>query len=140
MPTYTLDLEIPEKTPESKPVERELEIREGVVVRWIILIPPGHHCLARMRVLYGLEPILPAHEDAWIRGENETLNIEEFFDPPEQPYRLRFQGWNEDESWPHTFYVRVVVLPRELALSHQLYLRRLSQEIAEAFMRAAGYI
>jgi len=132
MPTYCVDLEIPANTPEDDPVERELEIREGVVVRWLILIPAGHHALARMRVLYGLEPLLPAHEDAWIRGEDESLNIEDFFDPPEQPYRLTFQGWNEDSKYGHTFYIRIVVLPRVL--------RRIGEEISEAFMRAAGYV
>ena len=140
MPTHVLDLTIPKSTPETSPIEKRLKIREGVIVRWLILIPAGHHSLARMRALYGLELLLPAHEDAWIRGEDETLNIPDFFDPPEQPYRLRFQGWNEDDTYNHTFYVRVVVLPREQALTHQLYLKRLSREIAGAFMKAVGYV
>jgi len=140
MPTYCVDLEIPKNTPETNPVEVELTVREGVVTRWLILIPAGHQSLARMRILYGLEPLLPAHEDVWIRGEDESLNVEDFFDPPEQPYRLRFQGWNEDDTYDHTFYCRVVVLPRQIAIAHQQFIRRLGREIGEAFMRAAGWI
>jgi len=140
IPTYTLDLPIPPNTPENVPVEKELKIREGVIINWLLLIPPGHLALARTRVLYGLEPLLPAHEDAWIRGNAESLVIDDFFDPPEQPYRLRFQGWNEDTVFDHTFYFRVVVLPRQLALAHQLYLRRLGREISEAFMKGIGWV
>jgi len=140
MPTYTLDLTIPKATPEDSPVERKLKIKEGVVTCWLVLIPPGHLALARCRVLYGLEPLLPAHEDAWLRGNAESLVIEDFFDPPEQPYELTFEGWNEDTVFPHTFYFRIVVLPRQLALAHQLYLKRLGKEISEAFLKAAGWI
>ena len=140
MPTYVLDLEVPKSKPEDDPKELELEIREGVITRWFILIPAGHQTLARMRVLYGLEPLLPAHEDAWIKGECEVLDLNDWWDPPEEPYKLRFQGWNEDDTNPHTFYVRIVVLPREVALAHRLFLRRIGEEISEAFMRAAGYV
>ena len=140
MPTHILDLTIPANTPEISPIEKELEIREGVVTNWLVLIPAGHHSLARMRVLYGLYPLLPRAESIWLRGEDETLNIPDFFDPPEQPYRLRFQGWNEDDTYNHTFYTRVVVLPREQALAHAQFLRRLSHELSEAFMRATGYV
>jgi len=140
MPTYALDLKIPKATPEDSPVERRLKIKEGVVTRWIVLIPAGHHSLARMRVLYGLEPLLPAHANAWIRGEDESLAVDEFWDPAEQPYELTFQGWNEDDTYDHTFYVRVVVLPRHVAAAHQQFIRRLGREIGEAFLRATGWV
>jgi hypothetical protein len=140
MPTYCVDLEIPKSTPEDSPVEKKLKIKEGVITRWLILCPAGMHALARARVLYGLEPLLPAHEDAWIRGEDESLNVDEFWDPPEEPYKLRFQGFNLDDTYDHTFYIRVVVLPREVALTHRLFLKRIGEEISEAFMRAAGYV
>ena len=140
MATYTLDLEIPANTPKEKPVEKILQIKEGVITCWLILIPAGMHSLARMRVLYGLDPLLPRAEGVWLRGEDETLNVPDFFDPPEQPYRLRFQGWNEDDTYNHTFYTRVVVLLREQALAHAQFLKRLSHELSTAFMRATGYV
>jgi hypothetical protein len=46
MPTHCLDPTVPKSTPRSSPVEAELEVREGVVVRWSVLIPAP----------YGLEP------------------------------------------------------------------------------------
>ena len=93
-----------------------------------------------MRILYGLDPLLPAHADAWIRGEDESLSLDEWWDLVEQPITLRVQGWNEDDTYDHTFFIRIVVLPREVALAHKLYLERLSREISAAFMRAAGYV
>ena len=93
-----------------------------------------------MRILYGLDQILPCKKDTWLRGEDETLNLDEFWDPPEQPYELRAQGWNEDDTYDHAFYIRVVVLSREVALAHRKYLERLSSELSTAFMRAAGYV
>ena len=140
MPTYCLDLEIPKSTPESEPVEQRIEIREGVITRWLIYIPAGHMALARMCILYGLDQILPYKKGSWLRGEDESIILDEWWDPPEQPCELRAQGWNEDNSYPHTFFIRIVALPREVALAHQLYMKRLSEEISTAFMRAAGYV
>ena len=140
MPTYTLDLKISKNTPEISPVEQRLKIHEGVIVRWLIYIPSGHHALAHMRILYGLDQILPYKKDTWLRGEDETLNLDDWWDPPEQPYELRVQGYNLDDTYDHTFYIRVVALPREVALAHKLYLERLGREISAAFMRAAGYV
>jgi len=117
-------------------VEKVLRIKEGVVTNWMILIPPGHLALARTRVLYGLEPLLPSEENQWIRGNAESLNFPDFFDPPEQPYTLRFQGWNEDTAWDHTFYFRVVVMPRKLAYLHEAFLRRQAELVGKAVTQA----
>jgi len=140
MPTYCLDLTVPKSTPKSSPVERELKIREGVIVRWSVLIPAGHMAGAGMRALYGLEPVFPAHEDAWLRGDDETVVMEDFWDPPEEPYTLTFQAWNEDPLHDHTFYVRLAVLQREVASAHQLFLKRVAKEISDAFLKAGGWV
>jgi len=144
MPTYPVDLEIPPLTSADEPVERRVEIKEGVVTNWMLLIPPGHLALAGIRVLYGLDPILPAAPDSWIKGDGESLNFPEFFDPPEQPYELRVQGYNTDETFPHTFYLRIVVMPRKIAYLHQEFLKRqaqlIGQGVTSALMRAWGVI
>ena len=135
-----LDLEIPKSTPEGEPVEKSIEIREGVIVKWLVLIPAGHHALAGMRVLYGIEQIFPRQKDTWLKGEDEPIAVDEFWDLVEQPVTLRVQGYNLDDTHDHTFYIRIVALPREVALAHQIYLKRLGREISAAFMRAAGYV
>ena len=113
-----------------------MEIREGVVTNFMVLIPPGHLALARCRVLYGLDQILPAKVGTWLRGNAESLNFPEFFDPPEQPYELRFQGWNEDSTFDHTFYFRVVVMPRKLAYVHEQFLKRQAEFFGKAVTAA----
>ena len=140
MPTYTLDLTIPANTPEISPIEKELEIKEGVITRISVLIPGGHLALAGFRLLYGIEPIFPAQEAAWIKGNDESFVIDEWWDLVEEPCRLRVQGYNTDETFDHTFYIRIIALPRKVALAHQLYLKRLGKEIASAFARMAGYV
>ena len=117
-----------------------MEIREGVIVRWLVLIPAGMHALAGMRILYGIEQLFPKQKDTWLKGEDESIVVDEWWDLIEQPITLRVQGYNLDDTYDHTFYIRIVVLPREVALAHKLYLERLSREITTAFMRAAGYV
>ena len=140
MPTYTLDLTIPANTLEDSPVEQLVEIKEGVITRIGVLIPAGHHTLAAMKILYGIDQVFPAKKGTWLRGEDESVIMDEFWDLPEQPCTLRAQGYNLDDTHKHTFYIRITALPREVALAHQLYLKRLSRELSAALMRAAGYV
>ena len=109
-------------------------------MRWLIYIPAGHHALAGMRILYGIEQLFPKQKDTWLRGEDESIVVDEWWDLVEQPITLRVQGYNLDDTYDHTFYIRITALPREVALAHQTYLKRLGHEISAAFMRAAGYV
>ena len=136
MPTYTLDLKIPKNTLKDLPIEHPLKIDEGVITRVSVLIPAGHHALAGMRILYGIRHFFPAGEDQWLSGEDESVIADEFWDLPEQPCTLRVQGFNIDDTYDHTFYIRITALPREAALAHRLYLRRLGDELAKAVIRA----
>ena len=140
MPTYILDLTIPKNTPETSPVEQPIEIKEGVITRVGVLIPAGMHALAGMRILYGIEQLFPRQKDTWLKGEDESIVADEYWDLVEQPITLRVQGYNLDDTYDHTFYIRITALPREVSLAHKLYLERLSREISAAFMRAAGYV
>lgn len=105
---WTIDFTIPANTPRENPVEASLTV-EGDVITWVsILIPSGHFALAGMKILYGNKPLIPEEVDMWIKGNNETLQWEDYIPLPERETTLRFMGYNLDTDNDHTFYVRIV--------------------------------
>jgi len=137
--TYVVDITAPANTPADAPVTKEIEIEEGTIAKVMILIPAGHHCLAGLQIFYGIDQFFPKRTGEWLRGEDESLTFEEYWEPPEKPYKITLKAMNEDEVWEHTFYVRFVVLPRELANLADA-IRALATRIAQAFARMFGWV
>jgi len=102
---YPLDLTVPPNTPEDSPVSAELTVEGAVFSRLHVLIPPGHCGLARLAVFYGQAQIFPIERGKWLKGDNQYLVLELHWPLPESRCTLTFKGWNEDEDYPHTFYM-----------------------------------
>jgi len=89
-----------------------IQLKPGVLRKVHILIPPGHHALAHLRVLRGETQIIP--DTGTIEGDGESLSFDEYIEiPTEETWRI--EVWNEDEVYPHCFYVRFEVVPKFVA-------------------------
>jgi len=108
MPLYATKITVPANTPETSPVRKEITVEGDVITYVSILIPPGHLGLTGVRVLYGLKQLAPYNEGAWISGDGETIAYEDFIIMPEEEYDLTIEAYNSDDTYDHTFYVRVV--------------------------------
>jgi len=109
---YTVELSIPANTSEDNPVTRIKEI-EGAILNTIhFLIPDGHVGLARLAIFYGIEQIFPYESGTWLRGNDESFNINLKWPLPESKISLILKGWNEDDTYSHTFYLRLEVAER----------------------------
>jgi len=132
MPIYTLDLAIPANTPEAAPVTKKITV-EGAILNTIsILIPDGHVALARMAMFYGIKQIFPYEAGTWLRGNAESVSFRLNWLLPEPRTILTFKGWNEDDTYQHTFYIRVQVSPEYRPLPVELLTRVL--HMVERFM------
>jgi len=139
MPTYVESLLVPARTPETKPVEKEIEIPRGMVSLWEVYFPPGCHGLVRFAVLYGEIHLFPREKGKWHRGDSETISHEDRWLTPDEPTKLRLVGWSADELYSHELQIRISVLPVE-----EISFRWLAQEIprrtVEQMFRAMGWI
>jgi len=139
MPVYVEVLKIPANTPETSPVERRITIEPGVVHRWSVLFPAGCHTLVRFAILYGESHIFPAGKGRWIRGDDETVVYDDRWHTPDRPTTLRLVGWSEDDTFDHTLYIRIGVLPPE-EVSFVRTVEIMAQKLANALMRAFGWV
>jgi len=125
---YTTSITIPANTPASSPVTKDIMLKSGVLTKVSVLIPAGHFALAHLIIRYGGTQIIPDVGD--ISGDDETLSWSEYIDIPEPHRTLTLVGWNDDDTYAHTFYIRFEILPKIIALP-QLYF----SEIIEKALR-----
>jgi len=109
MRVYLVELAIPANTPEDSPIVKTLPIEGAVLDTIHFLIPDGHLSLARMSIFYGIKQIFPYESGTWLRGNNESFTLRPKWPMPESRLNLIFKGWNEDEIYDHTFYIRLEV-------------------------------
>jgi len=112
---YAWDITIPAGTPETDPVERDLEVTKGVVTRIDIKFPPGCHGLVKVRLLRYGSQLIPLSRGEWVTGDGEAVETEGYYPMEEEPLALRFVGCSPQTAYPHTITVRVQVTPHEIA-------------------------
>jgi len=112
---YTIKLTIPANTSKDAPVSTSVELARAVLVRFSLRIPPGHCALTGLRIKYGRMQLWPEEPDTWISGDDEALEWNEYFELPDDPTRLTLEGYNEDVAYEHSFYVRMMTLPKAIA-------------------------
>jgi len=106
---YSVELEVPANTPETSPVYKTVEVEGAVLDTIHFLIPDGHVGLARLAVLYGIKQIFPFQTGTWLRGNAESFSLRLKWRLPEPKTTLTLKGWNEDDTYKHTFYLRIEV-------------------------------
>jgi len=90
----------------------EILLKPGVLRHVCVLIPPGHQALVHLRILRGETQIIP--DTGTIEGDGESLCFDEYIEiPTEEVWRI--EVWNEDEQYPHCFYIRFEVVPKIIA-------------------------
>jgi len=112
---YTAKLTIPANTPRDSPVSTSVKLKRAVLVRISIRIPPGHFALTGLRIKYGRLQLWPEEPDTWLTGDDEAIMWDEYFELPHDPTRLTLEGYNEDVTYEHSFYVRFMTLPKIVA-------------------------
>jgi len=109
---FAFDFTLPPNTEEESPQSLDLELEEGTVSKVQIIIPPGHAALAGLAIFADTEQVIP--KSGWLRGNDDNLvfdcDIAIPFDETTSKYKLTAKGYNLDDTYQHTFYIRIWVL------------------------------
>jgi len=114
---FQASITIPKNTAQTSPTEAILKIAHGIISKIMVRPRPGHAALAHLVILHHEHQIAPSTENMDIHGDAHTIDWEEYYESYQPPYELKLKGWNDDDTYPHTFDVFVVILPRKAVLA-----------------------
>jgi len=92
-------------------------IANGIITKIMVRPRQGHAALAHCVILHHEHQIAPSHESMDFHGDTFPIDWEEYYESYTKPYSLKLKGWNEDDTYPHTFDVFVAILPRKAILA-----------------------
>lgn len=104
---------VPSNTTEADPDKQTLQIIKGVLSGWVIFFDPEAADQLHVRVEYHGFKILPYGELAALVGFLEPVRIPDSIKIDKDPAELRIIAWNDDDSYPHEYYVHSVIMPHK---------------------------
>jgi len=125
MPIYTKILTIPPNTPKDNPKEAKITLEGDILTEITIVIPPGHAALTGIALLYGIEQIAPLPSGEWFTGDDERIAWVERWGIPEGKAEITLRGYNEDDTYEHSFICRLEVEPRKVVEVRQQILEEI---------------
>lgn len=108
---YACSLTIPANTLESEPYEETLGLPYGSIKQVFVLHPSGSIGLAHLQVFYQTRQIIPATPGESFVGNGTVRSFPDNIPIHEPPYGVVIRGWNLDDTYAHTVYVELTVLP-----------------------------
>jgi len=117
---FETSITIPKDMAETDPVVETLKIAHGIVTKIMVRPRAGHHALAHLVILHHEHQIAPSTEKMDIHGDKFPIDWEEYYESYQPPYELKIKGWNEDDTYQHSFDIFVVVLPRKAIVTYAI--------------------
>jgi len=114
---FEASITIPKNTTSASPTTEILKIAHGIITKIMVRPRPGHAALAHLVILHHEHQIAPSTENMDLHGDALSIDWEEYYESYQPPYELKLQGWNDDDTYPHTFDVYVAILPRKAILA-----------------------
>jgi len=110
---FETSITIPITATKANPEVVILKIAHGIITKIMVRPRPGHHALAHCIILHHEHQIAPSTENMDFAGDTFPIDWEEYYESYQPPYELKIKGWNEDDTYEHTFDIFVAVLPRK---------------------------
>ncbi len=114
---FEASITIPKNTPESSRTIVTFGIAKGIITKIMVRPRPGHAALAHCVILHHEHQIAPSTENMDFSGDTFPIDWEEYYESYQPPFQLKIEGWNDDDTYPHTFDVFVAILPRRAILA-----------------------
>ena len=114
---FEVSITIQKNTTQASPTTEILAIAHGIITKIMVRPKPGHAGLAHLVILHHEHQIAPSTEGMEFHGDTFPIDWEEYYESYQPPYELKLQGWNLDDTYPHTFDVFVAVLPRRAIMA-----------------------
>ena len=114
---FEASITIPKNTGYYSPTIVIMKIALGIVTKIMVRPRPGHAGLAHLIIKHHEHQIAPSTENMDFHGDAFPIDWEEYYESYQPPFELKLVGWNEDDTYPHTFDVFVAVLPRRAIMA-----------------------
>ncbi len=114
---FEATITIPKNTDKASPTTVILPIALGIITKIMVRPRPGHAGLAHLIIRHHEHQIAPSTEGMDFSGDSFPIDWEEYYESYQPEFELKLQGWNEDDTYSHTFDVFVAVLPRRAVLA-----------------------
>jgi len=110
---FQASVTIPKSKTKDAPTVVMLGIAHGIISKIMVRPRPGHSGLAHCVILHHEHQIAPSTENMEFHGDTFPIDWEEYYEVYQPPYQLKIKGWNEDDTYEHTFDIFVAILPRK---------------------------
>ena len=107
---YKIFRSVPANTTEVSPDWQKLPVTKGTIKQWIIFFDPEAANLLHVRVEYHGVPIMPFSGEDWIVGFFTDTPLDDNIKLDTPPYELDVFAYNEDDSYPHEYYIHPIIL------------------------------
>lgn len=107
---FSYNLEIPANTPETEPEIQVCQLSYGTISRVFVCFPPGPKGLAHVVIKRYESQVWPTNPTASFAWDDFVFVIEDEFDLETAPFSVKLEGWNLDDTYPHTITVMFNVL------------------------------
>lgn len=114
---FQASITIPKNTTQASPTTEILEIAKGIITKIMVRPRPGHAALAHLVIRHHEHQIAPSTENMDLHGDQWPIDWEEYYESYQPPFELKLEGWNDDDTYPHTFDVYVAILPRKAIIA-----------------------
>jgi len=101
---------IPANTTETSPNWQKLPVTKGTIKEWIIFFDPEAANLLHVRIEYHGSSIIPWGGKDWIVGFFSDDPFDDNIELDVPPYELDIYAYNEDDSYPHEYYIHPIIL------------------------------
>ena len=134
---YSKSLTVPAQTPRSSPVKTVCHVTRGLVYKLEIRIPPGHAGLTGIWITHGGFQVWPSTLGEYFVGDDDLISYEDVYLLESAPYCFNIYAFNNDDTFPHSFYVRFGVVSKEIYMARYLptlshdYLANLIKQLQE---------
>lgn len=119
---YFFALIVPPNTSVDNPVFMRLPLDRGTISFLELHFAPGCVGLVRSAVAYKSIQIVPWNADTWLFGDDRLFKLDLNLELNEPPYELTVKGWSEDDTYPHTLTVGVMLVEANAVNMLQLLL------------------
>lgn len=113
---YEYNLTVPKNTAETSPKTKSMKVWAGVVHRVAVMFPNGPSGLLRCRIMQGSHTLWPSNPDGYFGTDGETVDFLEYFEIESRSIKFRLEAWNLDDTYEHSVFVRLGVLPKDKLL------------------------
>lgn len=97
--------------------EQILSIAKGIITWVSVLHQEGSNCMVHCVILHHEHQVFPSTEGMTIVGDGSPVEWSEFYESYQPPYELKIKAYAVGTYHPHTFHVRIAVLPRKAVLA-----------------------